>query len=117
MLVNVKQLTVGLSNVIRRYIIDLYVAPIQQRLSYLDGVCGGSLPDVVRNAPEVQAVFYGAVTADAAHEDFVLLPGVKGHGIEIICGVVKDCDAGGGGEDGADIGKVVWPLKFDVYAF
>ena len=47
-------------------------ALLDKKFSDLDGVCGRTLADIVRYAPEVDSVSYGRVTTESSDEDVIL---------------------------------------------
>ena len=88
-----------------------------QQLSDLDGVRRGTLPQVVADAPERQAVLARDIFADSADERSVVVVARARHRVKLIVDVVDDLEAGRRGEKLACFFDRDLLLGFDQNAF
>ena len=86
-----------------------------QQLGDLDGVQGGALAQVVRDAPQRQAVLDGRVVADAADEDRELALAFLGRHVAAVLALIDDDDAGRLAQDVAGLVLVQRAFELDVH--
>ena len=71
------------------YLRLLNIAYFNQVLSYLDGIEGGTLTDLVARKPEGETVLVAEVLAHTTDEDIVLAGSFQRHGINEVRGIVN----------------------------
>jgi len=96
------------------YVRQWSVSLLQQELGDLDGVGGGTLADVVGNAPEVDPIGDGEVTTEPANVDVVRPRCLSGKGIYVVGRVIADHQTRSGSPGLAYLVKVEGTGKLHV---